>query len=127
MRRNDDLIRMLLLHIERLHEGETIRGKDVSPIGEPDNIVGEHLRLITEAGLIRGNFTRYVQDTFIKPGHFHIDGLSWQGHEFLSAVRDDKVWSETKKRVSHVGGSVSIATLSEVAGAIAKGFLGLPG
>lgn len=51
--------------------------------------------------------------------------LSWPGHEFLNAVRDDTVWVKTKEKIASTVGTASVSVLSQVAGAIARGLLGL--
>ena len=41
--------------------------------------------------------------------------LTWEGHEFLDAVRHETVWAKTKEVVKSKGGSVSFEVLKELA------------
>lgn len=45
--------------------------------------------------------------------------MTWNGHEFLDAVRDPEIWQKTKDGASKVG-SASIEFLWEMAKAYAK-------
>lgn len=125
MRRDDDLIRTLLLAIEHKHEGTEINGGEVVPEAVGDNFAGEHLNLLLEAGLIRGQVDSYIGMQFVRPDRVSIKGLTWKGHEFLADIRSDTAWEKAKEKVAKVGGSVSLSTLAEVAGTVAKGMLGL--
>jgi hypothetical protein len=51
--------------------------------------------------------------------------LTWEGHEFLDNIRNDSVWSSTKKRVGDLVGSVSISVIAAVAEAEMKKLIGL--
>lgn len=55
--------------------------------------------------------------------------ITWKGHEFLDTIRDDKVWSKTKKVVSTFS-SVSLGILQTIASKVIVGLIkeqtGLP-
>lgn len=55
--------------------------------------------------------------------------ITWKGHEFLDAIRDDKVWSKTKK-VASTFSSVSLGILQTIASKVIVGLIkeqtGLP-
>ncbi|MBO9718611.1 DUF2513 domain-containing protein [Xanthomonas phaseoli] len=125
MKRDDDLIRTLLLNIESRHQGGSLWGTDVSPIGANEAAVGEHLRLLIDAGFIRGESHSGIDTLYLVPGNFQIDGLKWEGHEFLNTIRSDEVWKRTKEKIKSVGGSVSTTIMAQVAAAISKSMLGL--
>ncbi|WP_372165323.1 DUF2513 domain-containing protein [Xanthomonas euvesicatoria] len=125
MKRDDDLIRTLLLNIEARHHGESLWGTDVSPIGANEATVGEHLRLLIDAGFIRGLSHSGIDTLHLVPGNFQIDGLKWEGHEFLNTIRSDEVWNKTKNKIKSIGGSVSTTIMAQVAAAISKSMLGL--
>ena len=57
-------------------------------------LVDHHLRLLADAGFING-----------KPAGDGVEvrGLSWEGCEFLDAVRSPEVWRRTKEGVSKAG------------------------
>jgi hypothetical protein len=125
MRRNDDLIRALLLTIEAAPAGETVGGKVLRRDDAGDAEIVEHLKLLEDAGLLEVEFRRFLGDRGPQLDNTQVSRLTWFGHEFIASIRSDTVWNATKERVAKVGGSVSLSTLSEVAGAVAKGLLGI--
>jgi hypothetical protein len=46
-------------------------------------------------------------------------GITWQGHDFIDSVRDDKIWAETKDTAKKAGGW-TLSLLSEIAKAVIK-------
>lgn len=99
MKRNMDLIRNLLLKLEEMPY--EYGGVDINIEGSTDNEITYHVLLLHEAGLIdaidvsRGSIIQY------KPRR-----LTWEGHEFLEAVRDDARWRKVKNAMKKIGGFV---------------------
>lgn len=111
MKRNMDLIRELLLHIED-HGNPELR--DVPELeGHSLNVVLYHIKLLIQAGLV----TAIDAGTFDGPDYMQIE-MTWQGHEFLSSVRDPEIWRRTKEGAGKVG-SWSLGMLAELAKAVA--------
>jgi hypothetical protein len=40
--------------------------------------------------------------------------LTWEGHEFLAAARDESIWKKAKAKVTAAAGDVPIAILKEL-------------
>jgi hypothetical protein len=118
VQRDMDLVRQILLAIEK-HSGErlpnqpTITGWDASA-------VNYHLRLLQQDNLI--DATVYKGDN---NNHFAAIGLTWKGHEFLDAARDDTVWNKAKAEVGEKVSSVPLTLLMEVLMRVARGMLGI--
>jgi hypothetical protein len=119
-----DLIRDLLLHVESdpLFDGRRWVSPDTPADFDPSGNhsmeeINYHLDLLIEAGFLKG-----------KPGaSFHaplINRLTWDGHEFLNDIRDQDIWSKTKKRLEGLQ-SVALGIVAEVAKAEIKKRLGL--
>jgi DNA-binding transcriptional ArsR family regulator len=104
LKRSADLIRTLLLKIEAIDPTtfddclEVDAEELASEIGEvtPEEVY-YHLNLIRQRGLV----TTPDQD---REGGLYFWGLSWDGHDFTDAIRDDKVWKRTKGAFDDVGG-----------------------
>ncbi len=100
MKRNLDTVRKLLDLAEAQPAGEpltTFRGDfENTPVE-----VVEHIRLMIEAGLIDGE----ARPDLNTPGGglFVISNLTWSGHDFLNAARNDTVWNATKRRLAKAG------------------------
>jgi hypothetical protein len=122
VKRDTDLLRTILLHIEddpkmdgRRYFGFA-RPEDLDISGYSEDEFVYHMRLLISQGFLNGN-----GDTL----PLSVAGLTWEGHEFLDNIRNDSVWSSTKKRVGDLVGSVSISVIAAVAEAEMKKLIGL--
>ena len=51
--------------------------------------------------------------------------LTWQGHDFLDAVRNESVWNSTKAKVGKAVGSASLEVIRAVADGFTRSMLGI--
>lgn len=100
MKRDDDLIRNLLL------EAESSDDSLFGPFDDEDEKEYTHAILLCDAG-----FFHEVQS-----GIFRITN---QGHDYLAAIRDDGVWKKTKEAASTAGG-VGLGIMKDIAVAYVK-------
>ena len=117
MKRNMDLIRKILLTIEEEHDGRN-RVQIHSVEGYPRNEVSFHVHLLVDAGYVNAGKVGALQGTV-----YLIRGITWEGYEFLDAVRSDNVWSRVQKKLKVIGGQASVATVRQLAIEITKGLL----
>jgi hypothetical protein len=101
MRRNLGLIRELLLKLEPLsgpHAWRLIHPTDpaVQVEGHTTDEIEYHLQMLVEHGLIEEPRSGPMEGVMFKK-------LTWEGHDYLDAVRDPKVWSKTKAAAERVG------------------------
>ena len=61
---------------------------------------------MNDAGLIRADE--------LVPGQWWPERMTWAGHEFLDAARNDAIWSEAKRRVERQLGSASFEVMREL-------------
>tara|TARA_R110002020_G_scaffold189446_2_gene388419 strand:- start:13796 stop:14176 length:381 start_codon:yes stop_codon:yes gene_type:complete len=113
MKRDMDLIRLILLDIEEKDKGsgQTVT---IGDLGHTSEVVIEHLFLLKNAGFIEGIDASHMQGRDLL-----VQRLTWNGHEFLNTVRDPDVWAKTKKGADKVG-AFSIEILSEIAKGIIR-------
>lgn len=104
MRRDLDLIRLLLLEIE----GEEPK-PDLSAYDYSKQVY--HLTLIVEAGLAEGHV---VDDSMGNPAEVIVRRLTWKGHEFLDAARNDTIWNKAKGQFKEKAVSISFDMLKVV-------------
>ncbi|MCZ4342471.1 DUF2513 domain-containing protein [Sphingomonadaceae bacterium G21617-S1] len=110
MRRDPDLIRFILLTIEKDDHCEVLRLPDIN--GYSDEAVHFHARLLVEKGLLR---TFFPDRTGNQP--WVCIRLTWEGYDFLEAIRDPAVWRSVKRAADKVG-SWSVETLAALAKAM---------
>lgn len=56
---------------------------------------------------------------------FRITRLTFEGHNYLNAIRDNTIWAKTKEKLVSVGSSATIEIVSQLATSIAKKTLGI--
>lgn len=113
MKRDLDLCRTLLLAIE---DDPTVTGlKTYEVKGAGEEQVSYHVKLLYEAGLIEAH-----NGSGLNAFRWYPIRLTWQGHEFLDAARDDTRWNKAKAFAREKTGSLVFefvkAALFKVAG-----------
>jgi DNA-binding transcriptional ArsR family regulator len=96
MKRDMDLARQILLNLEE--SKNQIGPDDVNIKGYSKDEIAYHIMLLGEAGLINA----YDCSTFDGP-NWRAERLTWQGHEFIEASRDQKRWNQAKKLIKDKG------------------------
>jgi hypothetical protein len=123
MKRDMDLVRTILLKVEAdLKFDGTMHPARAAELGIEGHSEGEiayNCAQLVEAGFLTGNTKMAIQ------GVVMVGKLTWEGHEFLDAVRDPDIWRKTKERAKTVT-TVGFAFLWEIAKAEIKTKLGLP-
>ena len=98
MKRDMNLIRAMLLQIESSSDG--IRNLVVEVEGHSSMEVNYHLRLLIDYGLIEGIVTETQGPPII-----WIRRMTWDGHDFLEAIRPRDVWQRVQQRLDALGGA----------------------
>ena len=120
MKRDMDLVRAILLKTEDAQEESYDSAALVSETWD-QAMITYHVEIMAEAGLLVANVSHYIGGG----SHAFITRLTWNGHEFLDAVRDDSTWNKTKSRIGEAVGSASLEVVKAVAVAVAREALGL--
>src|SRR6202035_1472820 len=102
MKRDLDLIRKLLVFFEAKPDD---RAEDCPSVdGYSPLEIKYHLLLMYEAGFLRCEVESTAAGRPIRVFGF---SLTWQGHEFLEASRNDTIWAKAKKIALEKTGSLS--------------------
>lgn len=107
MKRDMDLVRLLLLRIEQ--EGSPALRNVPEVEGFDEATVAHHISLMLQAGLV----TAIDASSFDGLAYLEIK-MTWHGHEFLETIRDPEIWQSTKAGAAKVG-SWSIGIIAELA------------
>ena len=116
MKRDMNLIRLQLLETE----GEDPK-PDLSAYTEEQLVY--HSALLIEAGLVHGEV---VLDGNGQPVGTVTAPLTWAGHEFLDAARNDTIWHKASERIKKSGVDVTISLMKEILNQLLKQSLNLP-
>lgn len=106
MKRDFELIRKILLEAEGFPPGTS--GFHVNfPDEYSDSLVNEHAEILIDAGLLDGKVLRGAAGL----SAVMILKLTWAGHDFLEASRDDTIWAKAKKLTVEKGGGITFDLL----------------
>ena len=118
MKRDWDIIRDILINLdEKGSEKHYLTLTDFP--GKPKAEISYNVEILLEADLIYGQMLETIGP---ETNNFVARRLTWSGHEFLDAIRSDKVWIETKETILKKGICMTIDLVSSVATSIAKGY-----
>jgi len=105
MKRDFELIRKLLLHIE----GEKV---DLSSFTK-DQIL-YHKALLLDAGLAEGPKPHYASAKLTEiPDKVIIKKLTWEARDLFDVIRDEGRWQKTKKWIKEAGKILTLETIKE--------------
>jgi hypothetical protein len=120
MKRDLELIRKMMLAIE-----DSASGWAPNPLrvdGYTEEQVGYHAWLLIDADLAKGEDV-----TTMGSGgpEGMITTLTWEGHEFIDAARDNGRWTTAMGKVAARGGAVTLDVLKELLIDLMRGTFGL--
>jgi hypothetical protein len=111
-----ELIRLELLRVEGEHPEPDFEG-----FTEEQQVY--HMALCIEAGLVDGTIIPNGNGYPVATAAIR---LTWKGHEFLDAARNDTIWKKALGNIKKAGVQVTLPVLEEVLKKAAKELLGLP-
>lgn len=103
-----DLCRDILLQIEA-SEKEPVGWIKLDMPDHQRQAVSYNIMLLAQAGLITA-----IDLTTSSGFYWEPTSLTWQGHEFLDAARNDTFWNKAKAIVTDKSGSLSFDVLKGV-------------
>lgn len=124
MKRDIDLIRKLLIYLEDKPDDKIVKVEDVEIDTYDKNDIMYHFILMDQAGLIRceRQCSSSTPDRVINIYPF---SLTWEGHEFLEASRDESTWNNAKSIILSKSGSLSLDVLKALLISMAKTSVGV--
>lgn len=115
MKRNMDLVRLILLKIEEDHISPPLF--DLTIDGYKLAAIAYHCKILHEAGLISDYKAHYADGDIYT---FGVGGLTWEGNDFLDKIRDNSQWGKIKKVIEQKGLPLIIETVKVIATAYVK-------
>jgi len=120
MKRDLELIRKMVLAVEDAPSGLAPHPLRID--GHSDAQVGYHAYLLVDAGLVKGHIS-LVQGSEGPEGV--ISYLTWDGHEFADAARDETRWKNAMGDVREKAGTVTLGVLTQFLTILMKNALGM--
>lgn len=112
MKRDMELIRLILLKIEDEYISQNILGLTIE--GYDMEQVAYHCKMLYEAGLVSYYEGLY---TFSGLEDFQVGPITWMGHDFLDTIRDNGIWDKTKNTIKKKGLPMLVDTIKAIANA----------
>ena len=124
MKRDIDLVRKLLIYLEEKPDDKIVKAEDVKIDAYDENDIVYHFILMDQAGLIscERQCSSSTPDRVINIYPF---SLTWDGHEFLEASRNESTWNNAKSIVLSKSGSLSLDVLRALLISMAKTSVGV--
>ena len=113
MKRDMDLVRLILMEIEEKYRSTAIYNLTID--GYDTDTVAYHCKILDEAGLISDYKATYADNKIYT---FVVGPLTWDGNDFLEKIRDDSRWKKVKDTISQKGLPLIIDTIKSIANAI---------
>jgi len=104
MKRDMELIRKILVAIEDHPKAQGSIPLHFDDYSDYD--VSYHVKLLADHGLIEASDCSTMRDFC-----WQAKRLSWDGHDFIDAIRDDSRWKSAKRWVLDAGKTLTIETL----------------
>lgn len=103
MKRDMELFRKFLLEVETIPP-DMVNWVGLTVEGHSSDEVAYHARLAHDAGFIEARFLPGTND-------FTVRRLTYAGHEFLDAAREDTLWQKAKQTVLSNAGTLTVEAL----------------
>src|SRR5262245_3475075 len=113
MQRDMDLVRLLLLDIEKdaRHDGRHQFNLKPSFQGYTPELTAYHFQMLVDDGMVKGD---------VRHGYaLSCGGMTFKGHELLDVIRDPEIWKQTKSAAQKAGG-LTLDLLKDFAAAYVK-------
>lgn len=120
MKRDMDLVRKILLAMDAYEHG--FAPHDLTIPGYDQDVIGHHVWLMAEGKLVTA--ATITATNSLSPIALPRT-ITWKGHDFLDAVRNESVWSKVKTQLKDHAISVPFALLQDLALKILAAHVGL--
>lgn len=110
MKRDMDLVRLILLRIEEDYVSTALYNLKID--GYDKETIAYHCKILHEAGFVSDYDSQYADNELQR---FGVGSLTWEGNEFLDKIRDDSFWGKTKDAIKKKGLPLVLDTVKTVA------------
>lgn len=118
MKRDLDLVRCILISVEKADGpiGDVMLANCCEDIGR----LAFHIELMQAHGLLTASVER---DAYGDPLSLEVGGLTWEGYDYLDAIRSPQVWNKAKDAISKAVGDTSLSIVKQTCTTVATGLI----
>lgn len=121
MVRNLELVRKILLEVQSMPAGSPPVHIEFEGEYKQDE-VNEHIDLLIKANLLEGKVQRSTEKIVMVV----VRGLTWDGHDFISAAAKDSIWQRALAVAKEKGLAITFDVLKELLKSYVRQEAGLP-
>ena len=110
MKRDMDLVRRILLETEKAES--SFNAEQLVCDAYSFDEICYHVELMQAHGLIDAMIRKDWGGSAVI---CRIEALTWDGCDYLDAIRDNGIWAKTKKAIKDTVGSTTISAIKEIA------------
>lgn len=114
MKRDMDLVRLILITIENAEGPVDARTLACDAYSFSD--ISFHAELLRAHGLIEADVQKAWGGV---PSSCRLSALTWEGYDYLDAIRSEKVWAKAKSAIADSVGDTSLSVIKETCSALA--------
>ena len=112
MKRDMDLVRLILLKIEEEYKSTALINLSID--GYDMDTVAYHCKILHDAGFVSNYNARYAGDELYI---FSVGALTWDGNDYLDKIRDNSTWKKIKDIIAQKGLPLVVETIKTVSNA----------
>ena len=118
MKRDLDLVRCVLMSAEKA-DGPIDDATLMNCCGDIGKLAF-HVELMQSHGLLAASVER---DAFGGPMSVEVCGLTWDGYDYLDAIRSPQVWNKAKEAIAKAVGDTSLSVVKQTCAMVATGLI----
>lgn len=118
MKRDLDLVRCIVMSVEKA-DGPIeydVLSRCCGDMGK----LAFHIGLMQSHGLI---VSEVDCDGFGEPIDVRISSMTWEGYDYLDAIRSPQVWNKAKEAISKAVGDTSLSVVKQTCSMVAMGLI----
>lgn len=110
MKRDMDLVRLILLKIEEEYCSSALFNLSID--GYDMETVAYHCKILFDGGMVSAYKAQNADNEL---AFFCVGSLTWEGHDFLDKIRDNSRWHKVKDTIAQRGLPLIVDTIKAIA------------
>lgn len=123
MKRDIDLLRVILLRVEAEGDPEEPLIHSLGVEGYDQAFVNEHVKILIESGYIEGEIKYSTNNRILLTA---IRGLTPKAYDFLDNIRNNELWNRIRERIATTTGTASVPIIEHFAHQVVSAALSRP-